>query len=98
MHDYDDSLSEPLAWANAEKVHQKIDRMPLLHDKIHWSVARSPSQSGGGNACGVYTALKFAAILKALTDDNLFVINQNAQRFTPTCQMVGDIFQRGIRE
>jgi hypothetical protein len=35
--------------------------------------------------------LKFAAIFKALTDDNLFVINQNAQRFTTTCHMVGDM-------
>jgi hypothetical protein len=36
-------------------------------------------------------ALKFAAVLKALTDNNLFVINQNAQRFTTPCQMVGDM-------
>jgi hypothetical protein len=35
--------------------------------------------------------LKFAAVLKALADDNLFVIDKNAQRFTATCQMVGDM-------
>jgi len=88
---YDDSLGEPVAGENAEKVHQEINRTPLLHDGTHWSIARSPSQSVGGNACGVHTVLKFAALLKALAGANLFVIDQNAPRYTATCQMVGDM-------
>jgi hypothetical protein len=88
---YDDSLEEQTARENAEKVRKEIDSTPLLHDRIHWSVARSPVQIGDGNACGVYTALKCAALLKAFADGRLFIIDKNAQTYIATCQMVGDV-------
>jgi hypothetical protein len=81
---FHDDIGEISVRQNATALFRKVEDTPVLQS-IDWSVATSPRQVGGGNSCGVYMSLKFAAILKAANEQKLFVVDETSQGYHMEC-------------
>jgi hypothetical protein len=59
---------------SSEEVRQALEETPLstASNAATWAVASSPIQSHGGNDCGAWQCIKFAAYMKAALNDCLY--------------------------
>lgn len=91
---YGDSLSTETTMAHAEEMHQGIDLSPPLSTATNaatWSVASSPVQALGGNDCGAWTLVKFAAYMKASSVNALYVESPDIVRSSVSFEIVGNL-------